>query len=272
MKKPKFKIHFIPLSKIAPNPDQRPLDEQKVAMLVKDIERRGLQYPITVFPLEGNDTYSHQLAVGGHRYSAFMKLERETIPAYMTTAVKAKSLAAAENLLRSSLDYLQQAESMKVLASDILQNPKHKSGSPSKGIKPLSRELGESPRTIGRLLAVARLEPRVRALAREQGMANDATFLYALAKLDNRADRIRAIHERTNGSKRKTEKISGMKRKLDESRTNKMAWRIRFTKLEKLWNEAVRKEFVDAERNMKVAFIRKIFDKSLIKQAAELNG
>jgi len=86
--------------------------------LSKDIEKHGLQQPITVMPAKGNDKYDWQVVSGHRRYTSFKVLKRETIPCVVTTHLtesQALVLNLGENLHRKDLNIMQEAKAIERL-------------------------------------------------------------------------------------------------------------------------------------------------------------
>ncbi len=94
--------------------DIRPLD---VIDLVHDIERNGLQFPITVQEID-DPVYNYRIIAGHRRFTAFKVLKRETIPAMVREGldeVQARLLNLTENLKRKELNILQEAKAVQKL-------------------------------------------------------------------------------------------------------------------------------------------------------------
>lgn len=90
--------------------------------LSRDIEKRGLQYPILVRPLvQGEpqaDRYKYKIISGHRRYMAHRVLSRETIPAFVREGVdesQALFMNLAENIHRKDLNVLQEAKALERL-------------------------------------------------------------------------------------------------------------------------------------------------------------
>lgn len=93
------------------------ISARSVLDLSKDIERHGLQQPITVMPVEG---YSRKWRViaGHRRHMAFRVLKRPTIPCIINQDIgesDALVLNLGENLQRENLNILQEANALERL-------------------------------------------------------------------------------------------------------------------------------------------------------------
>jgi len=92
-----------------------------VADLARDIESKGLQFPITVQPktnIELPDGYDFRIVAGHRRFAAFIVLSRNTIPCMIRenlSEIQARLLNLTENLKRVELDILQEAKAVKKL-------------------------------------------------------------------------------------------------------------------------------------------------------------
>jgi len=114
-----YEVHFIPLEDIFCDDEFNsrnrilPMD---VADLARDIDRNGLQTPISVQPWDGDKKY--RIVAGHRRFTAFKILKKDTIPAMIKeglTEVQARLMNLKENLIRSELDIMQEAGAVKAL-------------------------------------------------------------------------------------------------------------------------------------------------------------
>jgi ParB family chromosome partitioning protein len=99
----------IKTSQIKPNPNQPRTDfsEEKIAELMKSIEKDGLLQPILVRP-EGSD---YQIVAGERRWQACKRLGFKTIAAKVVIAndIEAQEIALVENLQRDNLNSIEEA-------------------------------------------------------------------------------------------------------------------------------------------------------------------
>lgn len=101
-------INEIPLSQIAPNPDQprHVFDEEALFELAISIKQLGVIQPITLRKV-GDDSY--QIIAGERRYRASLLAEQQTIPAYVKTAddENVMEMALIENIQREDLNSIE---------------------------------------------------------------------------------------------------------------------------------------------------------------------
>lgn len=119
-----YDVREIPLDKIYSDDDfncRGKIVYLDVADLAKDIERNGLQFPITVQPaanLNLPDGYDFRIIAGHRRFAAFRVLKKDSIPAMVRgnlSELQARLLNLTENLKRKELDILQEAKAVKKL-------------------------------------------------------------------------------------------------------------------------------------------------------------
>ena len=92
-----------------------PLD---VIELAKDIKRYGLQQPIVVKPIIGNDKYKYKIISGHRRYKAFEVNSYTEIPAFVKYGISdtdALVMNLSENLHRKDLNIAQEAKAVERL-------------------------------------------------------------------------------------------------------------------------------------------------------------
>lgn len=85
-----------------------------VVNLVKDIEKSGLQTPITVQPYDKNG-FMFRCVAGHRRLTAFKVLKRETIPSFVRLGLSdldARKINLKENLIRENLNPVQEAKAI----------------------------------------------------------------------------------------------------------------------------------------------------------------
>jgi ParB family chromosome partitioning protein len=99
----------IKITQIKPNPNQPRTDfsEERIAELMKSIEKDGLLQPILVRP-EGSD---YQIVAGERRWQACKKLGFKTIASKVIIAndVETQEIALVENLQRDNLNAIEEA-------------------------------------------------------------------------------------------------------------------------------------------------------------------
>jgi ParB family chromosome partitioning protein len=99
----------IKISQIKPNPNQPRSDfsEEKIAELMRSIEKDGLLQPVLVRP-EGSD---YQLVAGERRWQACKRLGFKTIAAKIIIAndIETQEIALVENLQRDNLNAIEEA-------------------------------------------------------------------------------------------------------------------------------------------------------------------
>jgi ParB family chromosome partitioning protein len=99
----------VKITQIKPNPNQPRTDfsEEKIAELMKSIEKDGLLQPILVRP-EGSD---YQIVAGERRWQACKRLGFKTIAAKVVIAddIEAQEIALVENLQRDNLNAIEEA-------------------------------------------------------------------------------------------------------------------------------------------------------------------
>ncbi len=95
---------------IRPNPNQARtvFDDDALTLLASSIERHGLQQPIIVRPEAGG---GYVLIAGERRLRAHRRLDRETIPAFVSTG-GADEIALIENIQRVDLDAVELARGL----------------------------------------------------------------------------------------------------------------------------------------------------------------
>jgi len=85
-----------------------------VVDLAKDIERNGLQFPITVQPYP-EDGFDFRIIAGHRRHAAFRVLKKDAIPVMVRlglTPLSARLLNLSENLKRKELNIVQEARAI----------------------------------------------------------------------------------------------------------------------------------------------------------------
>lgn len=113
----------IPVSRIAPNPDQprREFDEDELARLATSIERHGLLQPVVVRRVAGSESPGgerFELVVGERRWRASRRAGRETIPVVVADVADRELLEVAlvENVQRADLNAIELALAFRTMA------------------------------------------------------------------------------------------------------------------------------------------------------------
>lgn len=113
----------IPVAAIAPNPFQprREFSEQELADLTSSMRENGLLQPIVVRPRPGPGVSQWELVAGERRWRASMRLGWKEIPAVVREVDDRTLLVLAmvENLQRSELSALEEAEGYHRLAEEF---------------------------------------------------------------------------------------------------------------------------------------------------------
>jgi hypothetical protein len=187
-----------PLSRITVRPGRRPIDQEAVENLVKDMGGpRGLMHRIVLN--KGGDSEARVLVEGGHRLEAARQRKWVTIPAYVIDLpeIDAKLWEIAENLIRSELTVeeaaLQRAEYARLTAvkrgeiapdagvSQLGSPPTPGRQSQAGGIRQAARETGVSQTQIRRDIAIASIPQEIRDEARAAGLDDNQSALLKVA-------------------------------------------------------------------------------------------
>ena len=157
--KPQSAGTTIPLALIVPNPFQprREFSEQDLADLVASIRENGLLNPITVRPAPGG-TGQYELVAGERRFRAMLRLGWKEAPATVREVDDRTLLVLAlvENLQRSELSALEEAEGFKRLAEEFSLNQQE-----------IADVVGRDRSTIANSMRLLQLPPSVRQLLSE---------------------------------------------------------------------------------------------------------
>jgi ParB family transcriptional regulator, chromosome partitioning protein len=113
-------LRRVPLARIRANPRQprKDFNTQELLELQDSLKVNGLLQPITVRPVPGRDTF--EIVAGERRFRAATALGWKEIPALVREAddTTLLTLALVENLQRSDLGPLEEAEGYNVLATE----------------------------------------------------------------------------------------------------------------------------------------------------------
>ena len=155
---PETQIHIIPVIDIKPNPLQprKTLLKENIDTLAESIKINGLIQPILIH--RTNNKYT--LIAGQQRLAAVKQLGHDTIQALVTTKGTDEDnvfLAMTENLQRTDLSKLDEADCYDMLANDLkLSDLK------------ISKRIGKSRSYIQNIRQLKKLSPEVQKLLREE--------------------------------------------------------------------------------------------------------
>ncbi len=172
-----------------------------VVDLIKDIEKNGLQFPITVQPLRdvnvdfnSDTTYKFRIVAGHRRFKSFQVLKRDTIPVMVKiglSEIQSRLLNLGENLKREALNILQEAVALKRLRDFGLNR------------RQVSEELDQSPSWVQVRFNLLDLPEDIQAEA-AAGMLNQRQIkeLFSLTGKDAQYEAVRKIKKaRIKGEK-----------------------------------------------------------------------
>lgn len=177
------------VSAIAPNPFQprREFSEQDLADLVTSIRENGLLQPIVVRPAPPGSNVDWELVAGERRWRATMRLGWKDITATVRDVDDRTLLVLAlvENLQRSELSALEEAEGFKRLADEFNLNQQE-----------IADVVGRDRSTIANSLRLLQLPASVRQMLSEGKLtAGHARALLGLGNDRKIADLARAAVE-----------------------------------------------------------------------------
>lgn len=180
---------MLAVSSIAPNPFQprREFSEQDLADLVSSIRENGLLQPIVVRPASPGSNVDWELVAGERRWRATMRLGWKDITATVRDVDDRTLLVLAlvENLQRSELSALEEAEGFKRLADEFSLNQQE-----------IADVVGRDRSTIANSLRLLQLPASVRQLLYEGKLtAGHARALLGLGNDRKIADLARAAVE-----------------------------------------------------------------------------
>jgi len=174
------KIHHIPIDRIAPNPAQprRYFEPEELRTLAESIRIHGILQPLTV----QKGRYSYVLVAGERRLRAAGIAGLTSVPCVIVNVSEEDSalLALIENLQRSDLHYLEEAEAMSKLISA------HRLSQEEVAVK-----LGKSQSAVANKLRLLRLSPACTALLREHSLTE--RHARTLLRLTDEEQRLAAL-------------------------------------------------------------------------------
>ncbi|HJT23563.1 MAG TPA: ParB/RepB/Spo0J family partition protein [bacterium] len=143
----------VPLSKIKPNPFQprKIFRAEDLQDLVQSVKERGILQPIVV--RKKGDLW--EIIAGERRYRAAQKLGHLTIPVIEVTAsdVESLELALIENLQRSDLSPLEEAEGYRRLQDEFNMTQEQ-----------IAQKVGKDRATVANAMRLLKLSPEVKAM------------------------------------------------------------------------------------------------------------
>lgn len=175
------KIHSIPINRIAPNPAQprRHFEPEALRELAESIRIHGILQPLTV----QKGRYSYVLVAGERRLRAAGMAGLTNVPCVIVAVSEEDSalLALIENLQRSDLHYLEEAEAMaKLIAAHHLSQEE------------VAIKLGKSQSAVANKLRLLRLSPACTAALREFSLTE--RHARAVLRLSDEEQRLAALH------------------------------------------------------------------------------
>jgi ParB family chromosome partitioning protein len=266
MPKTSRKAVSIPISKLSPNPNQRPIQRRALNTLANSMDVDGLFSPIGVL----RKASGYEVVYGGHRLEAAKMLEWEEIEAVIIAPEASPAAGASENLHRADATVLERAVDLKRYAAHHLPKLEVRGGNQpnDRGISKIARKLGFSTRTVGRAFKIAKLEPSVQTMVQEQNLDDNAAFLERLSSLPNEAARIQAVGREKKGSS-KTKVPSNNERK--NPPTTRGISEIKLSDVYPGWKRSTtRTNFRAADLRTRARFVCKVSTTAVLKAALEL--
>jgi len=117
----------IAISKIRPFADQprKDFDEEELLGLARSIEEIGLQQPIIVVPVKGDENYDFELVDGERRYRAFKLLGLEYITAFVLPRMKKDkqfAFSVVSNFCRAGHSPMETAVALRTIVDGFMRN------------------------------------------------------------------------------------------------------------------------------------------------------
>lgn len=170
MEEKKGSAQQVPLSKIKPNPFQprKVFRAEELQDLVQSVKERGILQPIVV--RKKGELW--EIIAGERRYRAAQKLGHLTIPVIEVTAsdVESLELALIENLQRSDLSPLEEAEGYRRLQDEFNMTQEQ-----------IAQKVGKDRATVANAMRLLKLSPEVKAMLASGALtAGHARVLAAL--------------------------------------------------------------------------------------------
>lgn len=179
-KKKRENLHFLPVSKILPNPyrPRRSVPAESVKELAASLARYGMLSPLTVRP--SGDEY--ELVFGERRLLAARLLEWERVPCRVAdvSGRLGAEMVLVENLQREDLDLFEEAGAM----DRLIRQFHYTQGE-------LAEKLGQSQSTVANKLRLLRLTPTERLLILEHSLSG--RHARALLRISDEEKRLFAL-------------------------------------------------------------------------------
>ena len=176
-------INEIPISQIAPNPDQprHNFDEQALQELATSIRELGIIQPLT---LRSTGDNAYQIISGERRYRAAQLAGLDTVPAYVRTANDSEvtEMALIENIQREDLNAIEIALTFRKLLDQYHLTQER-----------LSERIGKKRATIANFLRLLKLPAEVQLGLRDHTL--DMGHARALLSLDDPKQQLRLYNE-----------------------------------------------------------------------------
>jgi ParB family chromosome partitioning protein len=151
---------MLPVGKITPNPFQprREFGEEELEELTASIRENGLLQPIVVRPADKDSAGAWELVAGERRWRAVTRLKWREVPAIVRDVDDRTLLVLAlvENLQRSELSPMEEAESFQRLSQDF-----------SLSQQQIAEMVGRNRSTVANAMRLLQLPASVRQLVSE---------------------------------------------------------------------------------------------------------
>ncbi len=163
----------VDMAKLRPNPDQprKTFDDESLQGLADSIAQHGLLQPVAVAKDPENEE-GYIIVAGERRFRAYERLQRETIPAVMTSG-NLDEIALIENVQRENLSPLEEAEAL----SKMMERHGYTQ-------EELGKIIGKARNTVNELLKLTSLPQ----LIKDESRTSDAVSKSALIELSRIQD------------------------------------------------------------------------------------
>ena len=176
------RVIFVPVSLIRPNPGQprRIFDREALQELAASISQFGILQPLSVRRKDG----AYELVAGERRLRAARMAGLEQVPCVVLNVDEEQSglLALVENLQRTDLDYIEEAEGIARLLQLYGLSQEQ-----------AARRLGKSPSAIANKLRILKHSPAVLDALRRHRLSE--RHARALLRLPDEGCRLEAVEE-----------------------------------------------------------------------------
>jgi len=179
---------MLPLSQIAPNPEQPRKDMGDIEGLAASIREQGVLEPLLV-----NKTDSGYMIISGERrFHASQLADLADVPCIIKNLDKNQILeiALVENLQRKDLHPFEEADGLKALMQGFNYTHDH-----------IAKKIGKSRSSVTETLTLANLAPEVREAALAVGIAAK-TMLLSVARQDTVEDQMAMVAKIARGAGR----------------------------------------------------------------------